>query len=71
MLSELLRLMICSCLCRFFVIANAIASGYNLMVLVTRRILQRRAQSLSVHLLDMVSASCLKCRCLLVASPKC
>uniref|UniRef100_A0A0E0JCA4 CASP-like protein n=1 Tax=Oryza nivara TaxID=4536 RepID=A0A0E0JCA4_ORYNI len=38
----------------FFVIANAIASGYNLMVLVTRRILQRRAQSLSVHLLDMV-----------------
>ncbi|KAG8049229.1 hypothetical protein GUJ93_ZPchr0009g696 [Zizania palustris] len=38
----------------YFVIANAIASGYNLAVLVTRRLLQPRAQSLAVHLLDMV-----------------
>uniref|UniRef100_A0A0D9Y1B7 CASP-like protein n=1 Tax=Leersia perrieri TaxID=77586 RepID=A0A0D9Y1B7_9ORYZ len=29
----------------FFVIANAIVSGYNLVVLVTRRLLQRRTQS--------------------------
>ncbi|XP_006664182.1 CASP-like protein 1B2 [Oryza brachyantha] len=38
----------------FFVIANAIVSGYNLVVMVMRRLMQRRAQSLIVHLLDMV-----------------
>jgi hypothetical protein len=44
-------------LCRYFVIANAVACAYNLAVLLTRRlVLQRRAASLAVRMLDMVSS---------------
>nr|CAB3466479.1 unnamed protein product [Digitaria exilis] len=40
---------------KYFVIANAIAGTYNLLVLIIRRlILQRRTASLVVHMLDMV-----------------
>ena len=42
-------------LCRYFVIANAIAAVYNLVVLLVRRlILRRRMAGLVVHMLDMV-----------------
>lgn len=42
-------------LCRYFVIANAIAAVYNLVVLLIRRlILRRRMAGLVVHMLDMV-----------------
>ncbi|XP_062203874.1 CASP-like protein 1B1 [Phragmites australis] len=38
----------------YFVIANAIAGVYNMVVLVMRRLLRRRTASLVVHMLDMV-----------------
>jgi hypothetical protein len=40
--------------CRYFVIANAVAGVYNLAVLLTRRLLLQA--SLVVHMLDMVSS---------------
>jgi uncharacterized protein (TIGR01569 family) len=46
----------------YFVIANAIAGAYNLVVLIIRRLtLRRRTASLVVHMLDMVILSCLLC----------
>jgi hypothetical protein len=38
--------------CRYFVIANAIAAAYNLLVLLVRR--RRTTASLVVRMLDMV-----------------
>jgi hypothetical protein len=48
-----------SCFCRYFVIANAIASLYNLVVvLAVRRLVQGRVQRLVllVHMTDMVTS---------------
>jgi hypothetical protein len=49
-------------LCRYFVIANAIAAAYNLVVLLVRcLILRRRTAGLVVHMLDMVRFSLNPC----------
>jgi hypothetical protein len=49
-----------SCFCRYFVVANGIASLYNLGVLVMRRLAQGRVQHLVlVHMIDMVISALL------------